>query len=142
MAKYVDVETGEVVEGTLARLGDRIIKRESLQYTKLALPFVRLHEFPVELTKAEQKILHYAISHEHLRGKDNAILTGNNHEIKKASDLGIYAGINDKRQGRRAVESLIGKGIIANFGGKFHLSWRVATIGQGAIAKDIYNLFQ
>lgn len=142
MARYVDLETGETLEGTIARDGDKIIRKESLQYERLDIPFVRLHEFPTELTKTEQRVMHYACNHEHLRGRDNAILTGNNHEIKKASDLGMYAGIKDKRQGRKAVESLIGRGLIAKYGGKFHLSWKVGTIGQSAIEKEIYNLFQ
>ena len=142
MGLYADLETGEMVEGTIARTGDRIIRKESLQYIKLALSFVRLHEFPMELTKTEQKIMNYVCNHNHLRGRDNAILTGNHHEIKKATDLGLQAGIKDKRQGRKAVESLIGRGLIAKYGGKFHLSWRVGTIGQSAIEKEIYNLFQ
>lgn len=142
MARYVDLETGETLEGTIAREGDKIIRKESLQYKRLDIPFMRLHEFPTELTKTEQKIMYYVCNHNHLRGRDNAILTGNHHEIKKATDLGLQAGIKDKRQGRKAVESLIGRGIIAKYGGKFHLSWRVGTIGQSAIEKEIYNLFQ
>ena len=142
MAQWINRETGEIAEGELAREGDKIIRKESLQYIKLGLQFIRLYEYPMELTKAEQKIMHYACNHEHLRGKDNAILTGNNHEIKKASDLGMYAGINDKRQGRKAVKSLVDRGLIAKYGGKYHLSWKVGTIGQDAILKEIYNLFQ
>ena len=142
MGLYADLETGEMVEGTIARTGDRIIRKESLQYIKLALSFVRLHEFPMELTKTEQRVMHYVLDHNHLRGRDNAILTGNNHEIKKATDLGAVAGIKDKRQGRKAVESLVGKGLIAKYGGKFHLNWRIGTIGQDTILKEIYNLFQ
>jgi len=139
---YADLETGEMVEGTIARTGDRIIRKESLQYIKLALSFVRLHEFPMELTKTEQRVMHYVLDHNHLRGRDNAILTGNNHEIKKATDLGAVAGIKDKRQGRKAVKSLVRKGFIAKYGGKFHLNWRIGTIGQDTILKEIYNLFQ
>ena len=142
MGLYADLETGEMVEGTIARTGDRIIRKESLQYIKLALSFVRLHEFPMELTKTEQRVMHYVLDHNHLRGRDNAILTGNNHEIKKATDLGAVAGIKDKRQGRKAVESLVRKGFIAKYGGKFHLNWRIGTIGQDTILKEIYNLFQ
>lgn len=142
MGLYADLETGEMVEGTIARTGDRIIRKESLQYIKLALSFVRLHEFPMELTKIEQRVMHYVLDHNHLRGRDNAILTGNNHEIKKATDLGAVAGIKDKRQGRKAVESLVRKGFIAKYGGKFHLNWRIGTIGQDTILKEIYNLFQ
>ena len=142
MGLYADLETGEMVEGIIARTGDRIIRKESLQYIKLALSFVRLHEFPMELTKTEQRVMHYVLDHNHLRGRDNAILTGNNHEIKKATDLGAVAGIKDKRQGRKTVESLVRKGFIAKYGGKFHLNWRIGTIGQDTILKEIYNLFQ
>ena len=141
MARYANLETGEIEEGELAREGDRIIRKESLQYKRLDIPFIRLHEFPTELTKTEQRVMHYVLDHNHLRGKDNAILTGNNHEIKKATDLGAVAGIKDKRQGRKAVESLINRGLIAKYGGKFHLNWKVGTIGQSAIDKEIYNLF-
>lgn len=142
MARYVDLETGETLEGTIARDGDKVIRKESFQYRTLDMPFVRLHELPTGLTKAEQKVLHYAISHEHLRGRDNAILTGNGYEVKNAYDLGAYSGITDKRQAQQVVEKLIGKGFLARYGGKYHLNWRIATVGKKTIAKDIYNLFQ
>lgn len=142
MKQYVDIATGEIIEGTLARSGDRVIRKESLQYKPFDLTFVKLHNPPMGLTKTEQKIMGYVLNHDHLRGRDNAILTGNEREIRTASDLGSLAGIKGKRQSQHAVESLIEKGTIAKYDGKLHLNCYIATIGDKAMDKDIIRLFE
>ena len=35
MAQWINRETGEIAEGELAREGDKIIRKESLQYKRL-----------------------------------------------------------------------------------------------------------
>lgn len=142
MAQYVDTETGEILEGTLALPGDRILRKASQEYIPFDLTFVKLHTPLMGLTKTEQKIMGYVLNHDHLRGRDNAILTGNEREIRTAADLGALAGINGKRQSQQAVDSLIKKGTIAKYEGKLHLNCYIATIGDKAMDRNIINLFR
>ncbi len=141
IARYVDLDTGETVEGTIAQTGDMIIRSASLQQKKIEIPFVKLHRYPSGLTKTENKIMAFALDHNHLRGRDNAILTGNERPIKTAADLGRLAGINSARQAQEAVRGLVDKRFLGIYDGVYHLNYQIATIGRGTIDKQIYKLF-